>query len=178
VTNHRWIAVAHHLPDRTRLRSPLLRRDRSACEKLADALAAFPGVREVACRPYTGSALVHHKPDLALDKLVAEVQRVLDVAKVLAPGEPPPIDPDVPAFSSLARTLVAAVRAIDSDIRRGSDGTVDLGTLATFGLLGAGAVEVAATGKLPLPPWFNLAWWGFRTFVTTEQAEIRAEQDK
>jgi hypothetical protein len=30
---------------------------------------------------------------------------------------------------------------------------------------------------VPLPPWFNLAWWGFRTFVTTEQAAIRAETE-
>jgi hypothetical protein len=26
-----------------------------------------------------------------------------------------------------------------------------------------------------LPPWFNLAWWGFRTFMTTEQPEIQAD---
>ena len=94
---------------------------------------------------------------------------------LLKPGEPPPVDGECPALTTLARTLVATVRGIDTDIRRGTDGTVDLGTLATLGFLGAGALEIAATGTLPLPPWFNLAWWGFRTFVTTEQAEIRAE---
>jgi hypothetical protein len=25
-----------------------------------------------------------------------------------------------------------------------------------------------------MPPWFNLAWWGFRTFMTAEQEEIEA----
>jgi hypothetical protein len=58
-----------------------------------------------------------------------------------------------------------------------SDGSVDLGTLATLGMLGAGAVQVATTGALPFAPWFNLAWWGFRTFVTSEQQEIRLESD-
>ena len=43
--------------------------------------------------------------------------------------------------------------------------------------LGAGAADVIASGKLPLPPWFNLAWWGFRTFMTTEQPEIQAEDE-
>ena len=23
-----------------------------------------------------------------------------------------------------------------------------------------------------MPPWFNLAWWGYRTFMTNEQDEI------
>ena len=44
----RWLAIAHHLPERTRLRSPVLRRDPPLCERLADALAALPvdeGVR-------------------------------------------------------------------------------------------------------------------------------------
>ena len=51
---------------------------------------------------------------------------------------------------------------------------MDLGVLATLGLIGAGAAEIVVTGKLPIPPWFNLAWWGFRTFMTTEQPEIEA----
>jgi hypothetical protein len=100
---------------------------------------------------------------------------VLGISKVLAPGEAPPLDGDVPPLASLARKLVAAMRGIDADLRRASEGTVDLGTLTTFSFLGAGALEIATTGQLPLPPWFNLAWWGFRTFVTTEQEEIKAE---
>ena len=171
----RWLAVAHHLPNRTRLRSPVLRRDVPACERLADAFARIPGVSKVAVRPYTGSVLVDHHERVALDDLVGEARRVLDCARVLAPGEHEPVDHNVPAFSSLARKLAASVLEIDRDIRRGSDGSVDLGTLATLGFIGAGAVEIGATGKLPLPPWFNLAWWAFNLFMATEQDEIAAE---
>jgi len=172
-----WIACAHHISERTRLRSPLLRKDPGACERLADAIAALPGVREVRVRPYTGSVLVLHDPDVAHDVLLAEGARVLGGARILAPGEAPPADPEVPAFSALARKVVHAVRGIDEDVRRATDGTVDLGTLATLGFVGAGALEVATTGKMPLPPWFQLGWWGFRTFVTAEQDEIRAERN-
>jgi hypothetical protein len=28
--------------------------------------------------------------------------------------------------------------------------------------------EVPVKGNLPAPPWFNLAWWVFRTFITFE----------
>jgi hypothetical protein len=171
----RCLVIAHHLPERTRLRSPVLRKDRPACERLADALAAVPGVREVAIRPHTGSALIAHDRGLSIGILVDAACGALAIDRVLAAGEKPPPDAEVPPFSSIARKLVLAVRELDRDIRRGSDGSVDLGTLATLGLLGAGAAGVVTSGKLQLPPWFNLAWWGFRTFMTTEQPSIHAD---
>jgi hypothetical protein len=171
----RWIAIAHRLPERTRLRSPVLRSDPPACERLADALAHVAGVRQVAIRPYTGSILIEHDARVAVDTLVAEAQRVLSATTVLQRGDAPPVDGDVPAFSSLARKVAHACLEIDRDLRRSTDGVVDLGTLAALGFAGAGAMEIAASGKLPLPPWFNLAWWAFRTFVTTEKEEIEAE---
>jgi hypothetical protein len=164
----RWLRIAHHLPARTRLRIPALRKDPPACERVADRLAAIEGVREVKVRPYTGSVLIEHAPTVALDTLVEVTRDTLAIDLVLAEGEAPPMDPHLPAFSTLARQVVIAVRKIDQDIRRGTDGTVDLGTLATLGLIGAGASQIAVTGRLPLPPWFNLAWWGYRTFMTTE----------
>lgn len=173
----RWLAVAHHLPDRTRLRTAVLRKDPATCERLADTLAGIPGVREVKIRPYTGSALILHGEHVAIAALVEAAKRTLSVDRVLAVGEKPPLDTQVPAFSSLARKLVVAVREIDREIRRGSDGTIDLGMLATLGFLGAGAAEVVVSGQLRMPPWFNLAWWGFRTFMTTERSEIHAGDD-
>ncbi|MGE5181977.1 MAG: HMA2 domain-containing protein [Acidobacteriota bacterium] len=173
----RWLAVAHELPERTRLRTPILRKDVAACERVADALSALGGVREVRVRPYTGSVLVTHADDVTAKLLVEVVARELGNPRVLAPGERPPVEGEAPPLASLARKLVHAIREIDEDVRRATDGTVDLGTLTTLGFVGAGAVDVARSGELPLPPWFQLAWWGFRTFVTTEQEEIRAECD-
>lgn len=162
-----WLLVVHHLPERTRLRSPALRKTPAACTRLADALAAVPGVREVRVRPYTGSALILHDPGATLDALTEAACRALDGARVLAPGEAPPLSAAVPAFSSIRQKLAAIARELDVDIRRHSDGSVDLGTLATLGFAGAGAAQVAASGELPMPPWFNLAWWAYRTFMTT-----------
>lgn len=173
----RWIAIAHHLPERTRLRSPALRRDEAACDRLAETLARLPGVLAVHVRPYTGSALVEHEPEVLLDMLADAAASVLDGARVLARDERPPLGDEIPALSSLARKIVRATRDLDRDIRRHSAGSVDLGTLATIGFLGAGAAEIARKGELPLPPWFTLAWWGFRTFMTAEQREIRVESD-
>ena len=174
----RWLAICHHLPERTRLRSPVLRKDAQQCERLADAFAQLSGVREVRARPYTGSVLITHGSDVAVATLVDEARRVLGLDKILAVNEPPPYDErNVPALSNLARTLAKTFREIDKDIRRVSEGEVDLGTLSTLGFIGAGAAQVALGGKLQMPPWFNLAWWGFRTFMTAEQDEIAAECD-
>jgi heavy-metal-associated domain-containing protein len=169
-----WIQIAHELPGRTRFRSPVLRRDEHRCERLADALVEVPGVRTVAARPYTGSVLIEHDRTTTAQTLVEAAARELGVA-VLPRGAPPPMPATVPPFSAVAHKLVLAFRDIDRDIRRSFDGSVDLGTLVTLGLFGAGAAEIAVSGQLPLPPWFNLAWWGFRTFVTTEQEEMAAE---
>lgn len=174
----RWLTIAHHLPDRTRLRTPVLRNDPRSSERLADTLAALPGVREVKIRPYSGSVLIDHDDKLGIATLVEAVSGALAIDRVLAPGEKPPLETEVPPFSSIARKLVIAMRELDRDIRRGSDGTVDLGTLATLGFMSAGAAEIVISGKLPMPPWFNLAWWGFRTFITAEQPEIRADDKR
>jgi hypothetical protein len=168
-----WLVVSQHLPERTRLRSPVLRKTPAACTRIADALAAVPGVREVRVRPYTGSALILHDPSATLDALTEVACDALDGARVLAPGEAPPLSAAVPAFSSIRQKLAAIAHELDCDLRRSSEGSVDLGTLATLGFASAGAASVAASGQLPMPPWFNLAWWAYRTFMTTHNGTPR-----
>jgi hypothetical protein len=169
-----WIEVAHQMPGRTRLRAPALRRDEPACERLAEALAGVAGVRAVHVRPYTGSAVIEHDESVLAQSLTECASRTLGIERVLAPGEQPPLDAQAPPLASLARKIAGVVSELDRDLRRVSAGSVDLGTLATLGFIGAGAAQVATSGTLPMPPWFNLAWWGFRTFMTTERAEIDA----
>lgn len=164
----RWLAVVHHLPGRTRLRTPMLRKDPAACARVADTLAGVGGVCEVEVRPFTGSILVEHATTLPLARLVDPVRSALAIERVLSPGEKPPVPIEAPPVSSIARELALAVRELDRDIRRGSEGSLDLGILATIVFVGAGAADVVGTGQLPLPPWFNLAWWAFRTFMETE----------
>jgi heavy-metal-associated domain-containing protein len=170
-----WVQIAHHIPERTRLRSDVLRRDDTRCTHVADTLAALRGVREVAARPYTGSVLVHHTRELTAQQIVEAAAHALG-ATILPPGAPPPLPKEAPPFSSVARKLVHAFGEIDRDVRIRTAGAADLGTIATFAFFAAGAAEIIAKGELPLPPWFNLAWWGYRTFMTTEKEEIEVEK--
>jgi hypothetical protein len=105
----------------------------------------------------TGSVLCHHDQRLAAASIL-EVLRRRDGANVvlLHPGEVPPAPAVADGPSAVARSVAAAFRSVNRDILRGTEGALDLGTLTTLGFMGAGAVEVAVKGNLPLPPWFNL----------------------
>src|SRR4051812_47512255 len=164
----RWLEIVHHMPERTRLRTPVLRKDPEACTHIADTLAAVTGVREVAVRAFTGSILVEHAAAVPLARLVESVRTTLAIDHVLKHGEHAPLEDEAPAVSAIARELAVAARTLDRDIRRVSEGSLDLGIIATIAFVSAGASDVISTGQLPLPPWFNLAWWAFRTFMETE----------
>ncbi len=168
----RYLQVVHTIPNRTRLRCPSLRTALADGERLADALAAVPGVDKVSIRPFTGSILVAHEPQVAVVALIDVANDVLAFDQIVGLGEQPPIDEAMPQLSKIARLAAAAFRDINRDVLRASEGSLDLGTLATLGFLSAGAVQLALEHEIELPPWFNLAWWGYRTFMTNEQEAI------
>lgn len=168
----RVIELAHASPGRVRLRLAWLRRDREACTRLADRLADLPGVRDVEVRPRTGSVLCRFDPARTrAERLIAAVRRETRVAALRRAGAPPPPAPRHRGPSRLGRAVTDAVRAIDDDVWRATNGALDLGTVAGLAFLGVGALELAATRRVPLPSWFNLAWWAFRTFTMFEAEE-------
>jgi hypothetical protein len=170
----RYLHVVHAIPGRTRLRYPELRKNPDECDRVADALAAMPGVAEVKVRPYTGSILTLHDPAVTVDALVEMIRGVLEVDHVLPRGASPP--PAVaPELSRIARLAARTFRDLDRAMLAATDGSFDLGTLVTVGFLGVGGVQIMADREIPLPPWFQLAWWSYRTFMTNEQDEIAHE---
>ncbi|NBD07957.1 HMA2 domain-containing protein [Corallococcus silvisoli] len=175
----RVIHLIHTSPGRTRLRLPWLRHDAKEATALADELLRVEGIREVQVRPYTGSVLCIHAPqELGVEDLLEEVRRCTGVDRVLRPGEEPPEEEvlllrALSEGSGVARAASQCVKGINVDLLRATEGRLDLGALAAMGFAVAGAVEVAVTGRLTRPPWFNLGWWAFRTFITMEGVAIR-----
>jgi copper chaperone CopZ len=174
-TRSRIIRLAHSLPGRTRLRLPWLRESRALATELADQLADLDGMTEVSVSMRSGSVLCLYDPSrLTEERIVTAVRRHTKVAIVLRPGERDRAEAlrgvaEVRATGSrLGEAMTAAVKGIDADVRAATDGLLDLGALAGFGFLAAGAAEVATSKTLPAPPWFNLAWWAFRTFTMFE----------
>ncbi|NVB82484.1 MAG: heavy-metal-associated domain-containing protein [Kofleriaceae bacterium] len=169
---NRYLQVVHAIPGRTRLRCPAIREDHASADRVAEALSQMHGVREVKVRPYTGSILVTHDSAVTVDELVATAMRVLDCQLLVRLGEEPPVPSEVPELAQIARQLAQAVGSLDRDLLRFTEGDMDLGTLVTLGFFGLGAAQTVVDREIELPPWFQLAWWGYRTFMTAEQDEI------
>ena len=169
----RFIHAVHALPGRARFRLPWLHDQRRSDEaaRLADELARLPGMREVQVRAYTGGVLCLYDPQrLDQASILAALVRVTGVDGTLGPGERPPLD-DVlrrAGPGEVARELARFFKNLDDEILSATAGKLDMGTLATFGFLGAGALNVAVGRQATAPPWFNLAWWGLRTFMLFE----------
>ena len=162
--------VVHAVPGRTRLRvrvrAELLSPARA--ERLADELTAATGITKVEINRRTGGILVSHVPTLG----AADVAALAYTALSAMSDEAPAPAAGVPGITGIAREVHRMFVEADRDLREATDGMLDLGTATTLTLATAGALEVAVTQKLPVPPWFNLAWWSFRTFMTTIEDKV------
>jgi hypothetical protein len=180
----RFIEIVHAIPGRVRFRLDWLGADPGAARRIAEELGALEGIAEVRVRPRTGSVLCAYEAPLDA-RAVAELLRELTGVDVrsradarAAAGEPPGGEhPREPGGSSVGRATAALVQDLDRKVSRATEGRLDLPTLATLGLVGAGALEAFVTRTLPAPPWFILAWWGLEVFAAESKAIERSAGD-
>jgi len=177
----RVIYLVHESSGRLRLRLPWLRQAPEEVDALADRVAAMEGVEEVRIRPYTGSVLCTFDPHAIRSTAIVEaVELHTGVRTVLRPGEHDEVEDIALAEAALrqgtglARSVAGMFKGLNLSLLRTTGGRVDLGMAAAVTFAGAGVAEVIVTRKLPMPPWFNLGWWAFRTFMTVEKQAIES----
>jgi hypothetical protein len=184
----RLVYLVHRGPGRLRLRLRWLRDAPDEATALADRLAALPGAAEVEVRPSTGSVLVRYDPEL-LDgeRVVDEVLRATGVDHTTLPGHESAeevralLNHAAARGRPLGRALVVAARRLNLHVLRLTDGQLSLGMVVSAGLLGTAAAQVVARGEIELPEWYQLLWWSFRSFTTTESdllAEVPASTSR
>ena len=164
----RIVQHVHASPGRVRLRLPWLRHARDAAVELAEHLVALDETLRVEVRPWTGSVLCTFEPDrLEPDQVLAAVRRHTRTAAVerLGGDSQRAVPPPPAGVGSISRAMAESVRNLNEEVLEASEGRLDLGAVAGLGFLGLGAAEIASTRAVPAPPWFNLAWWAFRTFT-------------
>lgn len=180
----RVIQLVHACPGRVRLRLPWLRDAHEEAVALADHLAELDPSLRAELRPWTGSVLCTYDPGrLDAEQVLRAVRRHTRVAAVKRQGErSPEVDAEYARAArakvgTLTRTLGQGVRELNEEVLRSTDGRLDLGAVTGLGFLAVGAAEIASARTVPAPPWFNLAWWAFRTFTLFGRDEAEPESE-
>lgn len=179
----RYARIVHELAGRIRFRTEVLRENAERVSALADSLQRLEGMERVELRPFSGSVLCEFDPYvLSKEALEATLKEALHLERVFGLGEEGPrndVEETSRARSQGSRVAQAASRFFrdaNLDLLRATKGEADLGTATAFTFLSAGVVEVLVSRRLPIPPWFNLAWWALRTFTTFEKTAMRSAE--
>jgi hypothetical protein len=183
-TPPRLIYRVHQSPGRLRLRASWLHDRPDEATALADALADLDGVAGVRVRAFTGSVLLLFDPARTDEaRLTAAVVAATGVPRVSVAGEETRdeirsiIQDSTEQGSELSRVAVRVIERLHVDFLRLTGGRVSLGAMLAVGMWTGAAVRVAAAGRLELPPWHQLLWLGFRSFVELEQRAIKQVVD-
>jgi hypothetical protein len=169
--------VVHALDRRVRLRAPLLMEHRAASARIAARLAREPGCDVVMISPRTGSVLIESEGG-PLDAGALRQRLVQLVSEERDEGGRPLTSwkpARQPGPTRVARAVAHAFVGINADVRGALDHRADIGTLLPVIFAAGGLIEVAATGKLPAPAWFNLLWWSLRAFMTFNPGAVEEE---
>ena len=171
----RIIYLAHDSPGRVRFRLSWLRDQRGEGTPIADALSELAGVGEVQVRPFTGSVLVTYDPartDVATIR--AALCGFTGVDGVTLPGQETPeqirqiLRESFDEGSELSQAAVKAFQGIHVDVLRMTHGRLSLGAMTSLSMWIAAAAKVLASGRIQLPEWHQMLWWGFRSFSELE----------
>lgn len=171
--------IVQALPRRVRVRAPLISGRPAACAQIARALAAEGTFDKVTVRPSTGSVIVEGpEGTLAPEVIAARVRElVLDERDEEGRSLTALRIQRQPGPTRIARAVAHAAAGINRDVRVALGHRADLGTLLPVFFATAGIAEVAVTGRLPVPTWFNLLWWSMRSFMTFNISALQEEEN-
>jgi copper chaperone CopZ len=181
----RLIYLAHDSTGRVRFRLSWLRDKRADATPVADALSELSGVGEVQVRPFTGSVLVTYDPartDVAAIR--AALLAATGVSEVTLPGHETPaqvrqiLRGSYDEGSELSQVAVKAFQGINIDVLRMTHGRISLGALTSLSMWIGAAAKVLGSGRIELPEWHQLLWWGFRSFTELEGEAIETAHER
>ena len=171
----RFVRPAHESPGRVRFRLSWLHDQPDEADAIAEQLAALPGIEEVRVRAYTGSVLCLYDPlRLDAERITGALLQATGVDKLTPHGEETPeelraiVGEAVREGSELSRAMAEAGRGLHLDFLTLTEGRAGLGTASTLFFWLAALGRAAASDELPLPHWYELIYWGFRSFGALE----------
>jgi hypothetical protein len=171
----RIVYLVHEQPGRLRFRLTWLREHRDEGDPLARQLADLDGITEVQVRPFTGSVLLLFDITRTdAEALKRALLRLTGERAITPPGQETPEQLRAIAGDSLRRgsevTRAAAelFEELNLDFLRATGGRLSLGAFTALSLWGLAATKVVGSERIEMPAWYQLVWWGFRSFGTME----------
>lgn len=171
------IGVSHRVPGRFRLRVAREHRTPETFDRIERSLNSASGVQRTVVNPATGSVLVQHEPDSALEDVLEEAGLSTELIVEALP----------PRLRGLVRSEASHIGIAASDwffdldarVSRATDGWIDLKMAVPLGLLGAASwrfTAAAAEGEalIAVSP-YVLLYYAFDSFVKLHQPAIQRE---
>lgn len=174
--------VAHAVHGRLRLKIPAATRDPGILDRLKTVITAIEGIDSVDVKAGSGSLVIYydreHHPEIeALLQCLSQSEAApLTLAQQPKPEiRPPPnrvedltrsIEEEagfLAEHSVLAKTVVAAVKRLDMDIKRSTNNNIDLKIMVPVALAGVTILEIGAAAATPM--WVTLAIFSLNHFV-------------
>ena len=146
------------------MRLPASERTPQAMANLQQRLGAVPGVTRTEARTESGSIVVYHRDDYAVDDILAQAGLV---SEGLLDAVPPRLRGEAGAEASkLAQGVSNWLSDMDGRLSRATDGWLDLKMAVPLGLLGTAAWRTLAEGLVwaELPP-YVLLYYTFDAFM-------------
>jgi hypothetical protein len=186
--------VAHAVHGRIRLRIPAARRDPGLLGQLKAAIGGIDGVDTVEVKPGSGCLVVYydseHHPEVGTFLRFLHEREAAPVALAphpqFAPARPPqtPIDEltvkieneaeFLADHSTLAKSVVAAAKRLDKDIKRSTNNNLDLKIMVPLALAGVTFLEIGAAAATPM--WITLAIFSLNHFVELHAHDADKQQ--
>jgi hypothetical protein len=133
--------LVHRAPGRIRIRVPSRRHDGEYFKTLSENLKSVSGASHVVTNALTGSILILHTAELALDVLANYAFK--EGLFELAPNE----QENAPVL--VTETISDILKTVDQKLIKWSEGQVDLRSAAFVGLFGLGLYQMARGRVLP-----------------------------
>ena len=149
--------LVHRMPGRVRFRITEHRNDAEFFDSVEDGLRKVPGIKDVETNPSTGSVLIYH--DRHLDEIARSLFGSNFGELVEFVLESPPV----------ARRLRSEVVVVDDALQKFSGGALDLGTFASFGLMGLAAVQLVTGTQISNA--VSLVWYAAELLRRSSEGE-------
>lgn len=172
------LSIHHAIPGRLRLGVEPLRGRSAEAERVAEAVRALPGVREVRANAGAACLVVKYDPKITHEDLLGRLGSVAELFRwgihevpCAPPTCPVPSSPRPPHRAALA--VLATASRVNSASREMASGHADLKLVIPGLLAGYGLLRLVTGRAGPTPHWIVFLMYGFDAFAVLNQAVIR-----